>query len=90
MSTPNKNEEAITRVKHLIYNSSDAVVQTGAIDTLAIFGESAIDAINEGIGLSSISDGVMEHGLKTIEYIKENSCKFLLLPFSNSICAKIY
>ena len=89
MSTPNKNEEAITRVKHLIYNSSDAVVQTGAIDTLA-FGEPAIDAINEGIGLSSISDGVKEHGLKTIEYIKENSCKFLLLPFSNSICAKIY
>ena len=73
MSTPNKNE-VIMRVKHLIYNSSDAVVQTGAIDTLAIFGESAIDAINEGIGLSSISDGVKEHGLKTIEYIKENSC----------------
>jgi len=73
LSTPNKNE-VIMRVKHLIYNSSDAVVQTGAIDTLAIFGESAIDAINEGIGLSSISDGVKEHGLKTIEYIKENSC----------------
>jgi hypothetical protein len=73
LSTPNKNE-VIMRVKHLIYNSSDAVVQTGAIDTLAIFGESAIDAINEGIGLSRISDGVKEHGLKTIEYIKENSC----------------
>ncbi len=73
MSTPNKNE-VIMRVKHLIYNPSDAVVQTGAIDTIAIFGESAIDAINEGIGLSSISDGVKEHGLKTIEYIKENSC----------------
>ena len=74
MSIPNKNEEAIARVKHSVYNSSDAVVQTGAIDTIAIFGESAIDAINEGIGLSSISDGVKEHGLKTIEYIKENSC----------------
>jgi hypothetical protein len=61
------------RVKHLVYSSSDAVVQTGAIDTLA-FGEPAIDAINEGIGLSSISDGIKEHGLKTIEYIKENSC----------------
>ena len=73
MSTPNKNEEAITRVKHLVYSSSDAVVQTGAIDTLATFGESAIDAINEIISLSSISDGVKEHGLKTIEYIKENS-----------------
>ena len=73
MSTPNKNEEAITRVKHLVYSSSDAVVQTGAIDTLATFGEQAIDAINEIIGLSSISDGVKEHGLKTIKYIKENS-----------------
>ena len=73
MSTPNKNEEAIARVKHLVYSSSDTVVQTGAIDTLATFGESAIDAINEVIGLSSISDGVKEHGLKTIEYIKENS-----------------
>jgi methylmalonyl-CoA mutase cobalamin-binding subunit len=73
LSTPNKNEEVITRVKHLVYSSSDAVVQTGAIDTLATFGESAIDAINEIIGLSSISDGVKEHGLKTIEYIKENS-----------------
>jgi len=73
LSTPNKNEEAITRVKHLICNFSDAVVQTGAIDTLATFGESAIDTINEGIGLSSISDGVKEHGLKTIKYIKENS-----------------
>ena len=73
MSTPNKNE-VIMRVKHLIYNSSDAVVQTGAIYTLAIFGEPAINAINEGIDLSSISDGVKEHGVKTIEYIKENSC----------------
>jgi hypothetical protein len=72
LPTPNKNEEAITRVKHLVYSSSDAVVQTGAIDTLATFGDSAIDAINEG-GLSSISYGVKEHGLKTIEYIKENS-----------------
>ena len=73
MSAPNKNEEAITRVKHLVYSSSDAVVQTGAIDTLATFGEQAIGAIKEIIGLSSISDGVKEHGLKTIEYIKENS-----------------
>ena len=73
MSTPNKNEEAITRVKHLVYSSSDAVVQTGAIDTLAAYGEQAIDAIIEVISLSNISDQVKEHGLKTIEYIKENS-----------------
>jgi methylmalonyl-CoA mutase cobalamin-binding subunit len=49
------------------------VVQTGAIDTLATFGEQAVDAINEVIHLSSLSDGVKEHGLKSIEYIKENS-----------------
>ena len=73
MSTPNKDEDAIARVKHLVYSSSDAVVQTGAIDTLATFGEQAIDAINEVISLSGVSDGVKEHGLKTIEYIKENS-----------------
>ena len=73
MSTPNKSEQAIVRVKHLAYSSSDTVVQTGTIDTLATFGEQAIDAINEVINLSSVSDGVKEHGLKTIEYIKENS-----------------
>jgi hypothetical protein len=73
LSIPNKNEEAIMRVKHLVYSSSDAVVQTGAIDALATFGEQAIDAINEVIDLYSVSDGVKEHGLKTVEYIKENS-----------------
>jgi len=73
MSNRNKNEEAIVRVKHLVYSSNDVVVQTGAIDTLATFGEQAVDAINEVINLSSVSDGVKEHGLKSIEYIKENS-----------------
>ena len=73
MSTPKENEEAIARVKHLVYSSSDTVVQTGAIDTLATFGEHVIEAINEVINLSGVSDGVKEHGLKTIEYIKENS-----------------
>ena len=72
MSTPKENE-AIARVKHLVYSSSDTVVQTGAIDTLATFGEHAIEAINEVINLSSVSDGVKEHGLKTIKYIKGNS-----------------
>ena len=60
-------------VKHLVYSSRDAVRSEWAIDTLATFGEQAIDSINEVIGLSSISDGVKEHRLKTIEYIKENS-----------------
>jgi hypothetical protein len=73
LSTTAKNEEAITRVKHVVYSSSDTIVQTGAIDTLATFGEQAVDAINEVISLSGVSDGVKEHGLKTIEYIKENS-----------------
>ncbi len=49
------------------------IVQTGAIDTLATFGQQAVDAINEVISLSGVNDGVKEHGLKTIEYIKENS-----------------
>ena len=89
MSTPNKNE-VIMRVKHLIYNSSDAVVQTGAIDTIAIFGESAIDAINEGIGLSSISDGVKEHGLKTIQVYQKKFMLVSTITLFNSICAKIY
>ena len=73
MSTSAKNEEAITRVKHIVYSSNDTIVQTGAIDTLATFGGQAVDAINEVINLSGISNSVKEHGLKTIEYIKENS-----------------
>jgi hypothetical protein len=73
LSTTVKNEEAITRVKHIVYSSNDTIVQTGAIDTLATFGEQAVDAINDVISLSGVSDGVKEHGLKTIEYIKGNS-----------------
>ena len=73
MSIPNKNEEAITRIKHIVYSSNDTIVQTGAIDTLATFGKHAVDPINEVISLSGVSNGVKEHGLKTIEYIKENS-----------------
>jgi hypothetical protein len=65
--------EEIIRVKHLAYCSGDPVVQAGAIDTLAAYGEQAIDAITEVISLYNISDQVKEHGLKTIEYIKENS-----------------
>ena len=70
MSTTN---EAITGVKHIVYSSNDTIVQTGAIDTLATFGQQAVDAINEVVSLSGVSDDVKEHGLKTIEYIKENS-----------------
>lgn len=73
LSTPNKNEEAITRIKHIVYSSNDTIVQTGAIDTLATFGKQAVDPINEVISLSGVNSGVKEHGLKTIEYIKENS-----------------
>jgi hypothetical protein len=73
VSIRDKNEETIARVKHIVYSSNDVIVQTGAIDTLATFGEQAVDAINEIISLSSVSDGVKEHGLKSIEYIKENS-----------------
>jgi hypothetical protein len=68
----NKGEE-ITRVKHLAYCSNEPVVQTGAIDALATYGEQAIDAIDEVVNLSGISDQVKEHGLQTIEGIKKNS-----------------
>jgi hypothetical protein len=71
--TTAKNEEAITRVKHIVYSSNDIIVQTGAIDTLATFGGQTVDAISEVINLSGVSNGVKEHGLKTIEHIKENS-----------------
>jgi hypothetical protein len=70
LSTTN---EAISRVKHIVYSSNDVIVQTGAIDTLATFGEQAVDAIDEIISLSGVSNDVKEHGLKTIEYIKDNS-----------------
>jgi hypothetical protein len=65
--------EEIVRVKHLVYCSSEPVLQTGAIDTLAAYGEQAIDAITKVISLFNISDQVMEHGLKAIEDIKKNS-----------------
>lgn len=68
----NKAEE-ITRVKHITYSSSDPVVQTGAIDALAAYGEQAIDAIDEVVNLSDISDQVKDHGLLTIDDIKKNS-----------------
>lgn len=64
-------KEEIIRVKHLAYCSNDPVVQTGAIDTLAAYGEQeAVDAITEVINLSGISNQVREHGLRTIEYIR--------------------
>jgi hypothetical protein len=51
----NKAEE-ITSVKHIAYISSEPLVQTGAIDALAAHGEQAIDAIDEVVNLSDISD----------------------------------
>jgi hypothetical protein len=68
----NKQEEII-RVKHIAYCSSEPVVQTGAIDALATYGEQAVDAINEVVNLSDISDQAKEHGLQAIEDIKKNS-----------------
>ena len=68
----NKGEE-ITRVKHIAYSSSEPIVQTGAIDALAAYGEQAIGAIDEVVNLSDISDQVKEHGVRTIEDIKKNS-----------------
>ena len=56
--------------KHQIYTSSEPADQTKAIDTLAAYGEQAINALTEVINLSDISDKVREYGRKTIEGIK--------------------
>jgi hypothetical protein len=61
--------EEIVRVKHLVYCSSEPVIQTGAIDTLATYGEQAIDAITEVISLYNISDQVRDYGREAIEGI---------------------
>ena len=53
--------------------SSEPVDQTKAIDTLAAYGEQAINALTEVINLSDISDQVREYGQKTIEGIKEQN-----------------
>ena len=68
----NKGEE-IAKVKHLVYCSTEPVVQTGAIDALAAHGEQAIDAIDEVVNLHDISDQVKEHGERAIEDIEKNS-----------------
>jgi hypothetical protein len=65
-----KNEGKIVSAKHKFYISSEPADQTEAIDTLAAYGEQAIDAITEVITLSDISDQVREYGLDAIEGIK--------------------
>ena len=66
-------EEEIVSAKHKFYTSSEPADQTEAIDTLAAYGEQAIDAITEVITLSDISDQVREYGLDAIEGIKGQS-----------------
>jgi hypothetical protein len=68
-----ENEGKIVDAKHKFYSSSELVDQTEAIDTLAAYGEQAIDAITEVINLFDISDQVREYGLEAVEGIKGQS-----------------
>jgi hypothetical protein len=67
------SQDPINRIKHLIYCSSDPIVQIGAIDALASYGEQAIEAITEIISSSNISDQVRTYGSKMIKDIKKKS-----------------
>jgi hypothetical protein len=68
-----ESEEEIVSVKHKFYTSSEPADQTEAIDTLAAYGEQAVDAITEVINLFDISDQVRNYGLEVIEDIKGQS-----------------
>ena len=68
-----ENEGEIVSAKHKFYTSSEPADQTEAINTLAAYGEQAIDAITEVINLSDISDQVREYGQEAIEEIKGHS-----------------
>lgn len=71
-------EEQFIRIKHLAYCSSNPAVQIGAIDTLAAYGEHGVDAINEVVNLSDISDRVRKYGLQTIGNIKKTSIQLVI------------
>ena len=64
------SEGEVICTKHQFYTSSELADQTKAIDTLAAYGEQAINALTEIINLSDISDQVREYGRKAIEGIK--------------------
>lgn len=65
-----ENEGEIVCAKHKFYISSEPADQTEVIDSLAAYGEQAINAITEVINLSDISDQVREYGQEVIEDIK--------------------
>jgi len=68
-----ENEGKIVNAKHKFYISSEPADQTKAIDTLAAYGEQAINALTEVINLSDISDQVRDYGREAIEGIKGHS-----------------
>ncbi len=57
-----ENEGKIVSAKHKFYISSEPADQTEAIDTLAAYGEQAVDTITEIINLFDISDQVRGYG----------------------------
>ena len=64
------NKGEIIRIKHQIYTSSEPADQTEAIDTLATYGEQAINTITDVISMSDINIQVRDYGLRAIEDIK--------------------
>ncbi|HEY7572472.1 MAG TPA: hypothetical protein VH796_13990 [Nitrososphaeraceae archaeon] len=68
-----ENEGKIVSAKHKFYISSEPADQTEAIDTIAAYGEQAVDAITEVINLFDISDQVRDYGQEAIEDIKGQS-----------------
>ncbi|MGN6630626.1 MAG: hypothetical protein ACTHKP_00080 [Nitrososphaeraceae archaeon] len=68
-----ESEGEIISAKHQFYISSEPADQTKAIDTLAAYGEQAIDFITEVINLSDISDQVRDYGREAIEGINGQS-----------------
>ena len=68
-----ESEGEIISTKHQFYISSEPADQTKVIDTLAAYGEQAIDFITEVINLSDISDQVRDYGREAIEGINGQS-----------------
>jgi hypothetical protein len=68
-----ENEGKIVSAKHKFYISSEPADQTEAIDTIAAYGEQAVDAITEVINLFDISDQVRDYGQEAIEEFKGQS-----------------
>ena len=89
-----ENEGKKVNAKHKFYISSEPADQTEAIDTLAAYGEHAVDAITEVINLFDISDHIREYGQEAIEDIEGQSqlvrvYQIPILFFSVRLCQTV-